>query len=136
MGQEQPLEVISSCNGQSSRDLDNYILRRLLAANEVFSVDVEFIITPPTTETMSDLFDRILGQTFANATSSLGLRMNATYSNSTTRLVRRSVGKRAPNMTGVIVVGSFRQLHALCSPVCMCCKLCCLVCCQPSTRCD
>lgn len=54
-------------------------------------VDVKYIITPPTSQTMSDLFGGILdNQTFTNATANLGLRMTASYGNSTIRLVRSS----------------------------------------------
>lgn len=63
------------------------LAHRLLAAAQTIKVDVEYIITPPTNQTMTTLWTDILTPGFPNATSELGLRMTVTYDNSTIRLV-------------------------------------------------
>lgn len=58
-----------------------------LLADEVIHVDVDYIITPPTNQTMTALFSQVLRPGIANSTAALGLAMDAKYRNSTIRLV-------------------------------------------------
>ena len=58
-----------------------------LLADEVIHVDVNYIITPPTNQTMTALFSQVLRPGIANSTAALGLAMEAKYLNSTIRLV-------------------------------------------------
>lgn len=53
----------------------------------ILHVDVSYIITPPTNQTMTALFSQVLRPGISNSTAALGLAMDAQYLNSTIRLV-------------------------------------------------
>jgi hypothetical protein len=59
-----------------------------LLASDVIHVDVNYIITPPTNQTMTALFAQILKPGLSNVSATLGLSLEATYRNSTVELVR------------------------------------------------
>jgi hypothetical protein len=61
-----------------------------LLADEVIHVYVDYIITPPTNQTMTALFGQVLRPGIASSTAALGLAMEAKYLNSTIRLVKTS----------------------------------------------